>query len=307
MRSEYTTCSNCDLMNEIKPHYTYEVLPKKGVHKSEIKQNYCSKCEVHTPWFLAKGYEDEIDKLQIEDLRSVNLNIEILEKELNQLQTLVNKNIIYKMMFLSRKNTKERKLKETFHKRNDIDNKINNIIKNSKSFNFYAKNSLNPRCIFCGNDKFLENPKHHCGGNLKIELSDLSFNISLMNSKILIYTYDKNGSSIKKYCQKFIENNKLYKYSKIKSKNKSLNLIPFKYSNKVIIYEKVKDDDYLDPFVAELNLETYVKTFNESKKIDSDTKKSIDDFLFKLEKEVEIKTIAEKAQEQLKRDVLDNF
>ena len=196
MNTLQVKCSNCNYKSWIEDSLT-KFVPIRSNYESKLDYLFCEKCSKYQVWFLGKGIPNYSElkfggmtNMYLESkLNSIKRNKRTIE-ELNQKTFLFSSIITYFKI----KNLKKEisKLEEEVSLLNE---QIENSESNSPSIKYYSENKIKPKCLVCSGENYVENPKHHCGGNLYIKNDDDTLvNGRLVEEKIL---YDEEGYVIK--------------------------------------------------------------------------------------------------------------
>ena len=196
MNTLHVKCSDCNYKSWIEDSLT-KFVPIRSSYESKLDYLFCESCNKYQVWFLGKGVPNYgelkfggMTNMYLESkLNSIKRNKRTIE-ELNQKTFLFSSIITYFKI----KNLK----KEILNLEEEVsllNEQIKNSELNSPSIKYYSENKIKPKCLVCSGDNYIENPKHHCGGNLYIKNDDDTLvNGRLVEEKTL---YDEEGYVIK--------------------------------------------------------------------------------------------------------------
>ena len=196
MNTLQVKCSNCNYKSWVEDSLT-KFVPINSIYESKLDYLFCESCNKYQVWFLGKGVPN------YGELKFGVLTDKFLESKLNNIKRKENRIVeLNKKSFpLSRIFTyfKIKNLKKEIVNLEEevslLNLQIINSQTNSLSIKYYSENKIKPKCLVCSGEKFIENPKHECGGSLFIKNDDDIFITGrVVEEKIL---YDEEGYVIK--------------------------------------------------------------------------------------------------------------
>jgi len=196
MNTLQVKCSNCNYKSWIEDSLT-KFVPIRSSYESKLDYLFCESCNKYQVWFLGKGVPN------YGELKFGGLTDSFLESKLYSIIRKKNRIVgLNKKSFpLGRIFTyfKIKNLKKEISKLEEevslLNEQIENSESNSPSIKYYSENKIKPKCLVCSGEKFIENPKHDCGGSLFIkDDEDIFITGSVVEEKTL---YDEEGYVIK--------------------------------------------------------------------------------------------------------------
>jgi len=196
MNTLQVKCSNCNYKSWIEDSLT-KFVPISSSYESKLDYLFCESCNKYQVWFLGKGVPN-YGELKFGGLtdRFLESNLYSIKRKKNRIVGLNKKSFPLGRIFtyFKIKNLK----KEILNLEEEVsllNEQIKNSELNSPSIKYYSENKIKPKCLVCSGENYVENPKHHCGGNLYIKNDDDTLvNGRLVEEKIL---YDEEGYVIK--------------------------------------------------------------------------------------------------------------
>jgi hypothetical protein len=196
MNTLHVKCSNCNYKSWVEDSLT-KFVPENGIYESKLDYLFCESCNKYQVWFLGKGVPN-YGELKFGGLtdRFLESKLSIIKRKENRIVELNKKSFPLWRIFtyFKIKNLKKEilNLEEEVSLMNE---QIKNSELNSPSIKYYSENKIKPKCLVCSGEKFIENPKHECGGSLFIkDDEDILFTGSVVEEKTL---YDEEGYVIK--------------------------------------------------------------------------------------------------------------
>lgn len=196
MNTLQVKCSNCNYKSWIEDSLT-KFVPIRSSYESKLDYLFCESCNKYQVWFLGKGVPN-YGELKFGGLtdRFLESNLYSIKRKKNRIVGLNKKSFPLGRIFtyFKIKNLK----KEILNLEEEVsllNEQIKNSELNSPSIKYYSENKIKPKCLVCSGEKFIENPKHDCGGSLFIkDDEDIFITGSLVEEKTL---YDEEGYVIK--------------------------------------------------------------------------------------------------------------
>ena len=196
MNTLHVKCSNCNYKSWVEDSLT-KFVPENGIYESKLDYLFCESCNKYQVWFLGKGVPN-YGELKFGGLtdRFLESKLSIIKRKENRIVELNKKSFPLWRIFtyFKIKNLKKEilNLEEEVSLMNE---QIKNSELNSPSIKYYSENKIKPKCLVCSGEKFIENPKHECGGSLFIkDDEDIFITGSVVEEKTL---YDEEGYVIK--------------------------------------------------------------------------------------------------------------
>ena len=196
MNTLHVKCSNCNYKSWVEDSLT-KFVPENGIYESKLDYLFCESCNKYQVWFLGKGVPN-YGELKFGGLtdRFLESKLSIIKRKENRIVELNKKSFPLWRIFtyFKIKNLKKEilNLEEEVRLLNE---QIKNSELNSPSIKYYSENKIKPKCLVCSGEKFIENPKHDCGGSLFIkDDEDIFITGSVVEEKTL---YDEEGYVIK--------------------------------------------------------------------------------------------------------------
>ena len=196
MNTLHVKCSNCNYKSWVEDSLT-KFVPENGIYESKLDYLFCESCNKYQVWFLGKGVPN-YGELKFGGLtdRFLESKLSIIKRKENRIVELNKKSFPLWRIFtyFKIKNLKKEilNLEEEVSLMNE---QIKNSELNSPSIKYYSENKIKPKCLVCSGEKFIENPKHECGGSLFIkDDEDIFITGSGVEEKTL---YDEEGYVIK--------------------------------------------------------------------------------------------------------------
>ena len=196
MNTLQVKCSNCNYKSWIEDSLT-KFVPISSSYESKLDYLFCESCNKYQVWFLGKGVPN-YGELKFGGLtdRFLESKLSIIKRKENRIVELNKKSFPLWRIFtyFKIKNLK----KEILNLEEEVsllNEQIKNSELNSPSIKYYSENKIKPKCLVCSGEKFIENPKHDCGGSLFIkDDEDIFITGSVVEEKTL---YDEEGYVIK--------------------------------------------------------------------------------------------------------------
>ena len=196
MNTLHVKCSNCNYKSWVEDSLS-KFVPEKGIYESKLDYLFCESCNKYQVWFLGKGVPN-YGELKFGGLtdRFLESKLSIIKRKENRIVELNKKSFPLWRIFtyFKIKNLK----KEILNLEEEVsllNEQIKNSESNSPSIKYYSENKIKPKCLVCSGEKFIENPKHECGGSLFIkDDEDIFITGSVVEEKTL---YDEEGYVIK--------------------------------------------------------------------------------------------------------------
>lgn len=196
MNTLQVKCSNCNYKSWVEDSLT-KFVPIRSNYESKLDYLFCEKCNKYQVWFLGKGIPN-YSELKFGGMTNMYLESKLngIKRNKRTIEELNQKTFFFSsiLTYFKIKNLKKEisKLEEEVSLLNE---QIKNSESNSPSIKYYSENKIKPKCLVCSGENYVENPKHHCGGNLYIKNDDDTLvNGRLVEEKIL---YDEEGYVIK--------------------------------------------------------------------------------------------------------------
>ena len=196
MNTLHVKCSNCNYKSWVEDSLT-KFVPENGIYESKLDYLFCESCNKYQVWFLGKGVPN-YGELKFGGLtdRFLESKLSIIKRKENRIVELNKKSFpLWRIFTYFKIKNLKKEILNLDEEVSLMNEQIKNSELNSPSIKYYSENKIKPKCLVCSGEKFIENPKHDCGGSLFIkDDEDIFITGSVVEEKTL---YDEEGYVIK--------------------------------------------------------------------------------------------------------------